>query len=449
MKPPIHLLSAILVGLFTGFSAWADAAFTDDFEAASINPFWTVVQTRGTVLPSSTTAHGGQQAVKMTRTTSGQLDLQLTHTFSTPQYGTVSVWLYYDAGASYYSSFNLGNSVLGITSGVGVQDWDGSHFYYSAFNLTSSTVARSGGWHLITLNTTPISQTISLDGNAIYSGTNSVGFDSITITTSGPGGSGSYYYDDFTFTPLSSPVPIQINSLSGNGLLTWTNVAAYSNGLFCVEWAASLNGTWKKSWGSLGGMIIAGPATTVEVPMFYRVKCLPNQLILLPLDFQSVYAISNAVGILSTQRMTMLGYVRPTLNTNEFTLVEQVTTPGNDMGLVLIRSTDNSVYRYSTSSGNETLEFQLGPVGTTWTNFNYNGSITRKVTIEAIENVTVPAGTFSCYKFHKQALEISGADWYEWVCPGIGIVKWVDYWVDPSQSPPITYQLQSFGPRSP
>lgn len=194
-------------------------------------------------------------------------------------------------------------------------------------------------------------------------------------------------------------------------------------------------------------MIATNPATTVEVPMFYRVKCITNQMMMLPMDFQVLYAISNAVGIISTQRLTTLGRVRPTLNTNEFTLLEQIVLPANEMKIVLIRSTSDSVYRYSPDSGIETLEHQLGPVGTSWTNYNYETAFTRKATIDAIENVTVPAGTFLCYKFHKQALEIPGSDWYEWVCPGIGIVKEADYWVDPANNPPLIYELQSFGPR--
>ena len=41
----------------------------------------------------------------------------------------------------------------------------------------------------------------------------------------------------------------------------------------------------------------------------------------------------------------------------------------------------------------EVTDYQLGPVGTTWTNLYYKGQYTRKGTVEAIETVTVPAGT--------------------------------------------------------
>ena len=64
-----------------------------------------------------------------------------------------------------------------------------------------------------------------------------------------------------------------------------------------------------------------------------------------------------------------------------------------------------------------------------------------------MNNVNPPGGTFAnCYKFHKQALDYSGpegAEWYEWMKPGFGLVKWVDYRVDAGEDPPVVYQLQS------
>lgn len=55
----------------------------------------------------------------------------------------------------------------------------------------------------------------------------------------------------------------------------------------------------------------------------------------------------------------------------------------------------------------------------------------------------MPAGTFTnCYKFKKQVLNAApddippggAAEWYEWVCPGVGMVKWTDYWTDAPRS---------------
>jgi hypothetical protein len=117
------------------------------------------------------------------------------------------------------------------------------------------------------------------------------------------------------------------------------------------------------------------------------------------------------------------------------------------MGMQLLRSTDSAVYRFDMNTLSESLEFRIAPAGSTWTNYNYEGQWTLKVTVDAIENVTVPAGTFAnCYKYHKQALDYSGterAEWYEWIKPGLGLVKWVDYWMDASENPPVVHELQS------
>lgn len=62
---------------------------------------------------------------------------------------------------------------------------------------------------------------------------------------------------------------IKIESLSQNGILTWTNS---SLNITCrVEWASSVNGPWRSSWESLTNIVVTNPAMAVSVPMFYRV----------------------------------------------------------------------------------------------------------------------------------------------------------------------------------
>jgi hypothetical protein len=187
------------------------------------------------------------------------------------------------------------------------------------------------------------------------------------------------------------------------------------------------------------------------VPLFYRVKCVTNQFMPMPVRGQFVYLGSNSVGSTWTETMTVLSYAKPTTGGGmEFALVEGA--GGGGMQLNLMRSTDTQVFRLDMNTLTDTLEFQRGAVGATWTNYNYEGKWTRKATLEAIETVTVPAGTFpGCYKFHKQALNSGDPqpDWYEWICPGIGMVKWLDYWVDASEHPPILHALQSVRTVSP
>ena len=233
---------------------------------------------------------------------------------------------------------------------------------------------------------------------------------------------------------------IGITSLASNGRLTWTN--SFTNGLFSIEWTSSLGTNWHDNWNPLQGFWISNPASTVEVPMFYRVKCVTNLFWPWPMGSRFVYSVSNAVGNVWTQQISVLGYVRPQVGAGKEYAVMEVVDQGG-MGLSLGRSTDSAIFTLGQSGLAEVLESQRAPVGTRWTNFNYHG-YTRTVAVEAIETVSVKAGTFdSCYKFHKQKLEDPRLEYYEWVKPGFGLVKMVDYWAT-EMHPPIVYELQSW-----
>jgi hypothetical protein len=186
------------------YASGTAADFFDDFEATNIHPFWVASAANGTIALSTNRAHTGRQALAMTRTTGGQLTLRLTHYFSVPQYGMAGIWLY-DSGPGYYSYIIVRNDASGIQSSLGVSDWNAGSYHWSTFNGASGTTgSRTPGWHLFVLNTTPSGQTVYLDGKEVYTCTNSAGFDQVIVNTSGPGGSGSYYYDDFSFTSYGS-----------------------------------------------------------------------------------------------------------------------------------------------------------------------------------------------------------------------------------------------------
>ena len=63
----------------------------------------------------------------------------------------------------------------------------------------------------------------------------------------------------------------EVAAIEKNGTLTWASPGWESNGVYRVEWASSPSGPWCASWEELVGIVATGPATTVEVPMFYRV----------------------------------------------------------------------------------------------------------------------------------------------------------------------------------
>jgi hypothetical protein len=100
----------------------------------------------------------------------------------------------------------------------------------------------------------------------------------------------------------------------------------------------------------------------------------------------------------------------------------------------IVRSTEDALYSYN-PSGDDYLQFQGARVGTRWTFYEEHGGLNYKVIeIVAIERVTVPYGTFNkAYKHRKyRCATPEGAnpspDWYEWIVPGVGVVKQVDYW---------------------
>jgi hypothetical protein len=114
-----------------------------------------------------------------------------------------------------------------------------------------------------------------------------------------------------------------------------------------------------------------------------------------------------------------------------------------------IRSTETAVYGYN-PTGDDYLEFQAAPVGTKWSFYQEHDSgwNYKFIEIVAIELVTVPYGTFNEAYNHRRYL-CANSDgsgdrspyWYEWVVPGVGKVKEVDYWTE--QIPPLTMELIS------
>ena len=72
-------------------------------------------------------------------------------------------------------------------------------------------------------------------------------------------------------TTLALGVEFEINKLSSNGQLTWSNTLP--NASFRVEWSSSLTPQpeWNTSWSDLSDIVSAGELITVQVPMFYRV----------------------------------------------------------------------------------------------------------------------------------------------------------------------------------
>ena len=154
------------------------------------------------------------------------------------------------------------------------------------------------------------------------------------------------------------------------------------------------------------------------------------------------FSVKDGIGNTATQVLYISGTTNiPCLNKTYFSgdvILKHQGVPLDNAEFFNFRSTLTKVFVYD-GFCKEHMLWQQAPVGTTWSHVESEGDeIESKIL--AIENVTVPAGTFTgCLKIRHRCTNCSGsADWIEWVKPGFFMVKWVDYWDD---NPPVTYRL--------
>ncbi len=196
------------------------AAFTDDFESGTLDPFWSTNQTAGSIsFPSTTQAHSGSQSARFNSTQfAGDKRIELYHVFPTPVFGRVSVWMF-DTGADVSSSNYLGMYVLNqSTEGAGFQanDYDlgpsnGGSYLANSFGASqiNTGVDRTQSWHLLTIDTTPQTQTMSIDGLQVVTAPNSTPLTEVHLFMSGPTWRPAWtvYFDDFEFSPFQQAQP--------------------------------------------------------------------------------------------------------------------------------------------------------------------------------------------------------------------------------------------------
>lgn len=173
------------------------------------------------------------------------------------------------------------------------------------------------------------------------------------------------------------------------------------------------------------------------------------QKLLVPLKVGQTFtfAVTNSAADTWEERIVVSG--NATMMKKKYLVIDVMQVgpdgPYDDPEMHFFRSTKDSLYVYD-GFGVERLGWYNAPVGTTWSYTEFDGD-KKEATIEAIETVTVPAGTFEgCLKIHKRCTncDAENPNWIEWVKPGFMMVKWIDYWVDPEDNPPITYELKSW-----
>lgn len=242
---------------------------------------------------------------------------------------------------------------------------------------------------------------------------------------------------------------VKVGAFGANGQLSWT---ASPDTDYTVEWSSSLapTATWSRTWSGLRGLSSTGGVETARVPMFYRLSCWTNGLFVrMPAGRTLVYSVSNALHQVWTQEISVVGSMWIPRMSNDYMVVSvkdiyEGDTPagGGSFEMNIARSTDTALYGLNPFASQEAIEWQSGPVGMAWTNTAF-GEL-RRSSIEAVEAVQVPAGTIpGCIKFRKTDLGSMhpNPNWYEWVCPGFMVVKWVDYYTDPAEAAPVVYEL--------
>jgi len=231
MRRPTKFLNrraALLVLVGLAPLASADITYTDGFEGSSFNPFWTVGQMTGTVSLSTNEAHSGTQSAEFASAPGAQRFLTLSHTFSSPMTGTASVWFYDNAPGqqTLYEQLQLFTAGQNVGyANVGTQDFDA--FCYAAGLATAygevgpnancglfpqeetTDVARTTGWHLLSITMGPSATSVSIDGAQMFSYAGSFTFDTVQIDVQGPAFRPDTvaYFDDFSIMASSVPEP--------------------------------------------------------------------------------------------------------------------------------------------------------------------------------------------------------------------------------------------------
>jgi Bacterial Ig-like domain (group 3) len=203
IAPYVFLLSLLLM---ICSPALAQKAYTDKFEAPSINPFWTILDHAGTgsVNLDTDLAHSGKQSVEVTTESYGGVEA-LSHSSPSPLYGTVSVWVYY---ANVYGT---GYKQLDIFAGPAFSgndynlyiDWGDlqTYLYDSSGALHVLAPDQSTGWHQWFFSSVSGGVTIKIDGATVFTQTTPFTFQTVNLQQCCD--AGSAFFDDFSFAPAA------------------------------------------------------------------------------------------------------------------------------------------------------------------------------------------------------------------------------------------------------
>jgi hypothetical protein len=225
-KPKTFLLLPVLA-IWLASSASA-GTFTDGFEGASFNPFWTA-SGPGTAILTNSVVYDGSQSALLSVSSSYPWYSWLSHDFGTQEFGSVSVWV--DTGVNCCGSA----AALALSStddpsnnfAAFQRSADGFHVRFGfgpgyVDDLLPSTTA---GWHEFEIDTNASGITFKLDGSIVYTNPQVYALQTATLTVFG-GPAGSEFFDDFstTYNPAAATLEPGTLMLLGTALVAGITV---------------------------------------------------------------------------------------------------------------------------------------------------------------------------------------------------------------------------------
>lgn len=189
-------------------------SFIDDFEAATLDPYWNNVISPPRVSLSSSVSHSGSQSLRLDSVAGADGGGGVRSFFGQPTKGEFSVWVYDSAagqGSNRYFQLAVGSLSDPLDRyAIGMMDWDGGTYYWDDGDGTpgSTGVPRTLGWHFFQIKVGENDVAMFIDNTEVLRRTGDLAYDYVSLHAFGPSWrpTVSYWIDDFSAS-LPGQVP--------------------------------------------------------------------------------------------------------------------------------------------------------------------------------------------------------------------------------------------------